>query len=157
MIAKEKKKLDNLTDMRMDGEVSKDEFLSYKEKICANMVKLELRLNDLRGKLMEEDKEVLPKMTYDQFEAMVELSIDFTKPILQSSVAEQLIEKIYVNTEHDFIWYLNIFPHDDEERKEYKEATEFKIEFDEAREFRAQRGAMLRKNQWWDLTVRLMI
>ena len=62
-----------------------------------------------------------------------------------------------MNTEHDFIWYLNIFPHDDEERKEYKEATEFKIEFDEAREFRAQRGAMLRKNQWWDLTVRLMI
>lgn len=93
MIAKEKKELDNLTDMRMTGEVSKSEFISYKEKICANMVKLELRLNDLRGKLMEEDKEVLPKMTYDQFEAMVELSIDFTKPVMQSSVAEQLVKR----------------------------------------------------------------
>lgn len=157
MIAKEKKKLDNLTDMRMNDEVSKDEFLSHKERICSNMLKLELRLNDLRGKLMEEDKEVLPKMTYDQFEAMVELSVDFTKPIMQSSVAEQLVEKILVNTEHEFTWYLNIFPHDDEEHREYKEAAELKIEFDEAREFRAQRGAMLRRNQWWDLTVHLMI
>lgn len=156
-LAKEKSKLDNLTDMRMSGELSKDEFLSYKEKICAHMLKLELRLNELRGILMEEDKEILPKMTYDQFEAMVELSMDFTKPIVQSSVAEKLVEKICVNTEHDFIWYLNLFPHEEEGHKEFKEASELKIEFDEAREFRAQRGAMLRRNQWWDLTVHLMI
>ncbi len=155
-ISKEKMKLENLTDMRMSGEISKDEFISYKEKICANILKFELRLNDLRGKLMEEDKEILPKMTYDQFEAMVELSIDFTKPVLQSSVAEQLIEKIHVDTEHDFTWYLNLFPHG-EEHKEYKEAAVIKIEFDEAKEFRAQRGAILRRNQWWDLTVRIMI
>lgn len=155
-ISKEKVKLDNLTDMRMSGEVSKDEFISYKEKICANILKFELRLNELRGELMEKDKEVLPKITFDQFEAIVELSIDFTKPIMQSSVAEQLIEKIVVNTELDFTWYLNLFPHD-EENKEYKEAATIKIEFDEAKEFRAQRGAMLRRNQWQDLTVRLMI
>lgn len=155
-ISKEKIKLDNLTDMRMSGEISKDEFISYKEKICANILKSNYALTNCEANLWMRKNEILPNMTYDQFEAMVELSIDFTKPIFQSSVVEQLIEKINVDTEHDFTWYLNLFPHD-EGHKEYKEAATIKIEFDEARDFRAQRGALLRRNQWWDLTVRLMI
>lgn len=156
-LAKEQSKLDNLANMRMEGEISKEEFVAFKNKLNVSIFKIEQKLSDLRKCLAEEEKEIMPVMTFEQFEAVIDHLIDFKKPLTQSGVVEQLVKKIVVNTGYDFSWYLNLFPHNSDELTKYKELLCFKVEFEEAKEFRELRNSMLRKNQWTDLTVHLMI
>ena len=69
-----------------------------------------------------------------------------------------IIKKIVPNTSLDFKWYLNLYPkRDDAGDEDYKEVVEFTIDYDVAKNFRNDRGEMLRQNQWKDLTVRVMI
>lgn len=69
-----------------------------------------------------------------------------------------MIKKIVPNTSLDFKWYLNLYPkRDDAGDEDYKEVVEFTIDYDVAKDFRNNRGEMLRQNQWKDLTVRVMI
>ena len=69
-----------------------------------------------------------------------------------------MIKKIVPNTSLDFKWYLNLYPkRDDAGDENYKEVVEFTIDYDVAKDFRNNRGEMLRQNQWKDLTVRVMV
>lgn len=47
-IQKEKNKIENLTDMRVGGELSKEEYLARKEKISVNITKLEKEIDEIR-------------------------------------------------------------------------------------------------------------
>ena len=157
LIDSEKKKLDNLTEMRMSGELSKEEYISYKEKTNGNILKFELQLSTLQNRLVDEEREILPTLSFEQFAAFVDLDIDFSERVVTSSFVEEVVKKIVVNTELDFSWYLNLFPHEDDFNSEYKELMNFTIDFENARKFRNLRGVLIRKNQWRDVTVHILI
>ena len=151
-------KLENLTEMRVNGEIDKQEYSSLKAKINGEMLIAEKEIDDIKRVVLEDERKATPLVSIDVFRSMAVEDPDFTKPIRHSALVNAMIKKIVPNTSLDFKWYLNLYPkRDDAGDEEYKEVVEFTIDYDVAKDFRNNRGEMLRQNQWKDLTVRVMI
>ena len=151
-------KLENLTEMRVNGEIDKQEYSSLKAKINGEMLIAEKEIDDIKREVLEEERKATPLVSIDVFRSMAVEDLDFTKPIRHSALVNTMIKKIVPNTSLDFKWYLNLYPkRDDAGDEDYKEVVEFTINYDAAKDFRNNRGEMLRQNQWKDLTVRVMI
>lgn len=151
-------KLENLTEMRVNGEIDKQEYSSLKAKINGEMLIAEKEIDDIKRVVLEEERKATPLVSIDVFRSMAVEDLDFTKPIRYSALVNTMIKKIVPNTSLDFKWYLNLYPkRDDAGDEDYKEVVEFTIDYDVAKDFRNNRGEMLRQNQWKDLTVRVMI
>ena len=151
-------KLENLTEMRVNGEIDKQEYSSLKAKINGEMLITEKEIDDIKRVALEEERKATPLVSIDVFRSMAVEDQDFTKPIRHSALVNTMIKKIVPNTSLDFKWYLNLYPkRDDAGDEDYKEVVEFTIDYDAAKDFRNNRGEMLRQNQWKDLTVRVMI
>lgn len=151
-------KLENLTEMRVNGEIDKQEYSSLKAKINGEMLIAEKEIDDIKRVALEEERKATPLVSIDVFRSMAVEDLDFTKPIRHSALVNTMIKKIVPNTSLDFKWYLNLYPkRDDAGDEDYKEVVEFTINYDAAKDFRNNRGEMLRQNQWKDLTVRVMI
>ena len=151
-------KLENLTEMRVNGEIDKQEYSSLKAKINGEMLIAEKEIDDIKRVVLEEERKATPLVSIDVFRSMAVEDLDFTKPIRHSALVNTMIKKIVPNTSLDFKWYLNLYPkRDDAGDEDYKEVVEFTINYDAAKDFRNNRGEMLRQNQWKDLTVRVMI
>ncbi len=151
-------KLENLTEMRVNGEIDKQEYSSLKAKTNGEMLIAEKEIDDIKRVVLEEERKATPLVSIDVFRSMAVEDLDFTKPIRHSALVNTMIKKIVPNTSLDFKWYLNLYPkRDDAGDKDYKEVVEFTINYDAAKDFRNNRGEMLRQNQWKDLTVRVMI
>lgn len=151
-------KLENLTEMRVNGEIDKQEYSSLKAKINGEMLIAEKEIDDIKRVVLEEERKATPLVSIDVFRSMAVEDPDFTKPIRHSALVNTMIKKIVPNTSLDFKWYLNLYPkRDDAGDEDYKEVVEFTIDYDVAKDFRNNRGEMLRQNQWKDLTVRVMI
>ena len=79
------------------------------------------------------------------------------RPAFMEMLVDAIVKKIVPNTAQDFKWYLNLFPREEgAEENDYEEIVVLEIDYDKAKEFREMRGAMLRKNQWKDLIIRIM-
>ena len=151
-------KLENLTEMRVNGEIDKQEYSSLKAKINGEMLIAEKEIDDIKRVVLEEERKATPLVSIDVFRSMAVEDPGFTKPIRHSALVNTMIKKIVPNTSLDFKWYLNLYPkRDDAGDEDYKEVVEFTIDYDAAKDFRNNRGEMLRQNQWKDLTVRVMI
>ena len=151
-------KLENLTEMRVNGEIDKQEYSSLKAKINGEMLIAEKEIDDIKRVVLEEERKATLLVSIDVFRSMAVEDLDFTKPIRYSALVNTMIKKIVPNTSLDFKWYLNLYPkRDDAGDEDYKEVVEFTIDYDVAKDFRNNRGEMLRQNQWKDLTVRVMI
>ena len=151
-------KLENLTEMRVNGEIDKQEYSSLKAKINGEMLIAEKEIDDIKRVVLEDERKATPLVSIDVFRSMAVEDLDFTKPIRHSALVNTMIKKIVPNTSLDFKWYLNLYPkRDDAGDEEYKEVVEFTIDYGAAKDFRNNRGEMLRQNQWKDLTVRVMI
>ena len=151
-------KLENLTEMRVNGEIDKQEYSALKAKINGEMLIAEKEIDDIKRVVLEEERKATPLVSIDFFRSMAVEDLDFTKPIRHSALVNTMIKKIVPNTSLDFKWHLNLYPkRDDAGDEDYKEVVEFTIDYDVAKDFRNNRGEMLRQNQWKDLTVRVMI
>lgn len=150
-------KLENLTEMRVNGEIDKQEYSSLKAKINGEMLIAEKEIDDIKRVVLEEERKATPLVSIDVFRSMAVEDLDFTKPIRHSALVNTMIKKIVPNTSLDFKWYLNLFPREEgAEENDYEEIVVLEIYYDKAKEFREMRGAMLRKNQWKDLIIRIM-
>ena len=157
LLQKEQNKLDNLADMRMGGEITKEEFLTYKARVNDSISKIQKVIEKLKEKV-DDGEEKPPIISLEEFQEIAKEELDFSKPIKESGIVEGLVKLIIPNDGQDFKWYLDLFPHDSSLGvKDYREAAVLKVEYDEARDFRHLRSAMLRPNQWKDLTIRLMV
>lgn len=152
---KAKRKIDNLTEMRIGGEITKEEYQSYRTKIDIEIIKLEQELAELRTQPTSKAETVIETITFDEFKQLLTDEVDLSKPMIERSVIDKIVQKIIPNTSQDFKWYLNLLPHKSNE--DYSEVLCFTIKFAEARDYRKMRGEMLRENQWRDLVVRILI
>ena len=157
-IEKLKVKLNNLTNMRMEGEISKTEYQEYRQKVTDEIAAFQKKLKALVEERKEPDPAVI-KMSLDEFAAILVEKIDFSAPIVDRGIIEQFVEKIVPINTLEFDWYLNLIPHIFEEHSStgYNEVWTFVINFDEAGKYRKMRGGFLRKNQWRDLTVHVFV
>lgn len=151
-------KLENLTEMRVNGEIDKQEYSSLKAKINGEMLVVEKEIDDIKQGVLDEERKTTPLISFEVFKSIAIEKLDLSKPIKQSNLVDAIVKKIVPNTAQDFKWYLNLYPkRDDAGDEDYKEVVEFTIDYDVAKDFRNNRGEMLRQNQWKDLTVRVMI
>ena len=157
-IEKLKVKLNNLTNMRMEGEISKTEYQEYKQKVTDEIAAFQKKLKALVEERKEPDPAVI-KMSLDEFAAILVEKIDFSAPIIDRGIIEQFVEKIVPRNTLEFDWYLILIPHIFEEYSStgYNEVWTFVINFDDAEKYRKLRGGFLRKNQWRDLTVHVFV
>ncbi len=150
-------KLENLTEMRVNGEIGKQEFMSLKTKINGEMLVVEKEIDDIKQVVLDEERKTTPLISFEVFKSIAIEELDFSKPIKQSNLVDAIVKKIVPNTAQDFKWYLNLFPREEGvEENDYEEIVVLEIDYEKAKEFREMRGAMLRKNQWKDLIIRIM-
>lgn len=148
----------NLTNMRMEGEISKEEYQECRQKVTDEIATFQKKLKALVEEKKEPDPAVI-KMSLDEFAAILIEKIDFNAPIIDRGIIEQFVEKIVPRNTLEFDWYLNLIPHifEDNSSTGYNEVWTFVINFDEAEKYRKLRGGFLRKNQWRDLTVHVFV
>ena len=103
----QKKKIENLINMRLDGEISKDELSSMRKKFDDKIKELENKIdfyNDTTGiidvKKQQEHNLNLLKQILDE-------SIDFSKPKVPEEMIEHFIYKVVALGDNKFRWYIN--------------------------------------------------
>lgn len=98
----------------------------------------------------EQTSDVLsPEQIYE----LLKREIDLTEPRVKSGLIDAFVEKVIPRHSREFNWYLNFVPHLGFDKNQYKEIDTFTIDFDSAHEYRAKRGELLRRNQWFDVVV----
>lgn len=151
-IQKEKNKLDNLTVMRMEGELPKEEYLSHREKISANIMKLEREIDTIRKEGLINRATSRKKLSSQELFAMLETELNFSKPVIKEGFIDSFVERVTPRTSLEFDWYIKLLPHTDN-IEEYRELMSFKIEYEDAHSYREKCGAILRKNQYKEVIV----
>lgn len=136
--------------MRMEGEISKEEYQSYKSKVNVEIEVLEKELITLNNEAADRQT---GKMSYEQLRSILSQKLDFSKPKLDRELLENLIARIVPASHTQFCWYMNFLPREKDSFDEYVKVWEFEINFEQARAYKKMTGGMLRGNQWHDVTV----
>ena len=152
-IEKERIKLDNLTNMRMEGEINKDEYLNYKEKAVLNISRFEAEIVRLKKEELAHTEQTSGVLSPEQIYELLKREIDLTEPRIKRGLIDAFVEKVIPRHSREFNWYLNFVPYLDFDKNQYKEIDTFTIDFDAAHEYRAKKGELLRRNQWFDVVV----
>ncbi len=151
---KAKKKLDNLTNMRMEGEISKEEFQVHRQKVNVEIEAIEKSILQYEN---QNSNDQSGKMDFGQLSELLTTQVDFSQQKLDRQFLEQAIFRIIPYTQDEFAWYLNLLPHQKEQVDNYREICTITVEFDEARAYRKERKGMLRRNQWRDITAHIFV
>lgn len=154
-LSKAQRKIDNLTEMRMGGEISKEEYQGYRSKVDIEILRLEQELADLKTHVKSEAVMSNAAISFEEFKSLLTNEVDFSKPLVDRGVIEKIVCKIIPSTAQEFNWYFNFLPH--KNINEYTEVQRFEIRFQEARTYRALRHEMLRENQWRNLVVHIFV
>ena len=150
---KEKSKLENLTIMRMEGEISKEEYLEYKLKTTSNITRFEQEIERLKNVILQSERAPDTDISSSKIFELLKAELDLTCPRIKRGMIEAFVNKVVPRHSREFDWYLNLVPHRDSDNSGYKVVVEFTIGFDKAKQYREKRGGMLRSNQWTDVVV----
>lgn len=153
-IEKAKKKLENLTNMRMDGEITKEEYQEYRRRIGLEVEAFERQILQNESECSED---TTGKLTFEQLNELLSMKLDFTQPKMDRGFLEQIIYRIIPISQDEFAWYLNLLPREGEWCGDAKKICNLVIDYDEAKNYRKKRKGMLRKNQWRDLTIHIYV
>lgn len=153
VIQKEKMKLENLTTMRMEGEITKEEYLDYKVKVTANIEATQKRIDKLQQEDLTTQGNSKHQLSKEEFGGMLRAELDFTQPIVKRGIIDAFVRKIVARSALEFDWYLNLVPHAADSG--FNEVTSFTIEYESAHSYREMRGEILRKYQYKNIVVHI--
>lgn len=104
-IEKLQKRLQNLIEMRADGEISKEEFAESKSTITEqiSILNSELTIDEVES----DEPESIEKKIEVIKQAMNEV-IDFSQPKLPKYIIDKFISKVLVLDNNKFRWYINL-------------------------------------------------
>ena len=142
-------KMKRLTQMRIDDELPKSEYLEFKAD-------LEKKRGDLvqQRSILETKTEIDPDCLTEKIQEFLLAKMDFTEHCIDRDVISHFVDTIVPRTETCFEWYLN-FDLIEKSNDKRKMVWEFPIEFQEAKSYRAEVNSILRPTQWQDLLVRV--
>ena len=141
-------KVNRLIDMRMEGELSKEEYLEMRGKVEEEKKQAEQRLADFEKQVegrtnlsvtQEEGRELLTNM--------IKSGAKFAEDLVSVFVS-----KIQVVSDTEFVWLLSFNTNDDIMEEN---SFDLLVKYNDALAFRKKRKEMLRENQWSDLHVRV--
>lgn len=152
-IAKLDEKMKRLTRMRLEDEISKEEFLEYKSEIEKEREKV------VQQRLAFE-ADVETRTDSDSVEGKIQnfllQKMDFTEHYVDRDIISQFVDTVIPRSETCYEWYMD-FDLIEKPNEKKKMVWSFKIDYNEAKTYRKEREGMLRPNQWEDLIVRVYI
>ena len=153
-IEKGENRLKNLLEMRMDGEISSQQYIQLKQEE-------EIKISEYRHKLQEygaeEDKKASLEETLEKISNTLQTYVDFSEGIVSHELLDRLLIRVTPMGEGRFRWYFNLSGGKVAGIDSCIKIFEEKLDFDEAYDYRKQNGAYLRKNQWYDLFVEVWV
>lgn len=149
-----KRKLDNLTSMRMDEEITKEEYLDHRQKIKEEIEQLDVLIED--SAIIQPDNSIT-KLTAEEFNLILKSKTDVSQLKLDRNFLEEIIYRIVPIKHIEFNWYLNILPHKCEWCEQGKNVRTITINYDMAHDYRQKSKNMLRRNQWEDLIINVIV
>lgn len=153
------KRLINAKNMRLDNEISKEEFLGIKAELEQSLTEIETQLNDLsynENTNSEEERLKKRQQTIEGIEKALQ-EIDLAETHTSKAFVDTFIDKISCSEDFSFKWYVNLTDVEAESDADYTSLCKFTIGFEAARNYRKAHGSYLRKNQWKDLKVEVLL
>lgn len=152
-IAKLDEKMKRLTRMRLEDEISKEDYLEYKSEIEKDREKIvQQRLAFEAGVESRTDSESIE----GKIQNFLLQKMDFTEHYVDRDIISQFVDTVIPRTETCYEWYMD-FDLIEKPNEKKKMVWSFKIDYNEAKTYRKEREGMLRPNQWEDLIVRVYI
>lgn len=152
-IAKLDEKMKRLTRMRLEDEISKEEFLEYKSEIEKEREKVvQQRLAFEAGVETRTDSDSVE----GKIQNFLLQKMDFTEHYVDRDIISQFVDTVIPRSETCYEWYMD-FDLIEKPNEKKKMVWSFKIDYNEAKTYRKEREGMLRPNQWEDLIVRVYI
>ena len=109
-IDKAKKKIENLIEMRTEGEITKEEYSQMRSKLDKQIIDLQTELDTTQD--INNTKEDIVNH-YEEIKAYLEEAIDFSQPKLPDYVIDRFIKQITPIDNNTFRWYINIIDNPD--------------------------------------------
>lgn len=109
-IDKAKKKIENLIEMRTEGEITKEEYSQMRSKLDKQIIDLQTELDTTQD--INNTKEDIVNH-YEEIKASLEEAIDFSQPKLPDYVIDRFIKQITPIDNNTFRWYINIIDNPD--------------------------------------------
>ena len=152
-IAKLDEKMKRLTRMRLEDEISKEEFLEYKSEIEKEREKVvQQRLAFEAGVETRTDSDSVE----GKIQNFLLQKMDFTEHYVDRDIISQFVDTVIPRSETCYEWYMD-FDLIEKPNEKKKMVWSFKIDYNEAKTYRKEREGMLRPNQWEDFIVRVYI
>lgn len=169
-------KIENLKDMRADGDIGKEEFRQRVNECKANIELLEERRQRIEhdsGLNFDVDKHL------KNIKKSLSEMIDFSQECIAEDVIRRFVDVIHHEGDYEYSWYLKLDLSGDMDVVDVPEAYQIKITkknnfvpkiivkdsrrkvmdsvliFEEAKDYRKAYGNYLRANQWNDLHVKV--
>ena len=139
-------KVNRLIDMRMEGELSKEEYLEMRGKVEEEKKQAEQRLADFEKQV--EDRTNL-SVTQEEGRELLTNMIKSGAKFVEDLVSV-FVSKIQVVSDTEFVWLLSFNTNDDIMEEN---SFDLLVKYNDALAFRKKRKEMLRENQWSDLKV----
>jgi len=99
-----KAKKEMLLDMRTEGEITKEEFLSQRQKLDAELQALTAEYE----RLSQEDTEVPVEPEWGKIHSALEEILDLSQPKPSPDLIRKFVSKIVPDGKNNFRWYLNL-------------------------------------------------
>ena len=168
-ISKYNTRIENLKEMRLDGEISKEEYRGRLNEFNENLKVLEQQRNRL---MQQQGNDFDVEKQLKNIHSALNEMIDFSKPVLDRKVLDKFIDLVYHQSNYDYKWFLKLGEQDDaliQEKYQIKlikknnfvptiiikdkrkKLFNMSIDFEEARAYRKTNGSYLRQNAWDDL------
>lgn len=103
-IEKIKTKKEMLLDMRTEGEITKEEFLSQRQKLDAELQTLTAEYE----RLSQADTEVQVEPEWGKIHSALEEILDLSQPKPSPDLIRKFVSKIVPDGKNNFRWYLNL-------------------------------------------------
>ncbi|MDR1410169.1 MAG: hypothetical protein LBJ12_07920 [Oscillospiraceae bacterium] len=104
-IEKVESKIENLIEMRTEGEINKEEFLKQRAK-------LDSELKALKAELQSEPEATPPSksagLAWEAIEEMLSQLTDFSQPKLDDKIYEKFVSRIIPRGDNRFAWIMNL-------------------------------------------------
>ena len=136
--------------MRMEGELSKEEYLEMRGKVEEEKKQAEKRLADFEKQV--EDRTNL-SVTQEEGRELLTNMIKSGAKFVEDLVSV-FVSKIQVVSDTEFVWLLSFNTNDDIMEEN---SFDLLVKYNDALAFRKKRKEMLRENQWSDLKVKCVI
>lgn len=154
-IYKLKQKVNNLIDMRADGDIDKEEYRRRRSFLDA-------QINELEDKKANVEDEIIPvdtKNAIDEIRNTLKQTFNIEGPILEDDFVRGFVSRVIVLDKNKFRWIINLSGKEyDPEVDDSSEIQLIKVlTFEQARAWRLSNGDYIRNRQWQDLEIDIRI